>query len=90
MLTRYKLRMCKQSQSELLVAFLRRLGNLMKDCENGEQSSKELRDPIVFGCKDDVHRKKFVTEEYLTLERMIKVCEAHRAYKNKCLFREET
>ena len=52
-----------------------RLRHHMEDCKYGEQRNNDLRDQ----------------EENLTLERMVKIYEAHQAYKKQMsLFREET
>ena len=64
--TRYKFRKCVQRTGEQLDAFITRLNIILKECDYGDEKEKQLRDQIVFGCREDSLRDKFFREAALT------------------------
>ena len=40
---------------------------ILKECDYGDEKEKQLRDQIVFGCREDSLRDKFFREAALTL-----------------------
>ena len=88
--TRYKFRKCVQRTGEQLDAFITRLKIIMKVCDYGDEKDKQLRDQIVFGCREDSLRDKFFREAALTLQMTIHICTAHQAsQKQMNSFRED-
>ena len=88
--TRYKFRKCVQRTGERLDAFITRLKIIMKECDYGDEKDKQLRDQIVFGCREDSLRDKFFREAALTLQMTIHICTAHQAsQKQMNSFRED-
>ena len=88
--TRYKFRKCVQRAGEQLDAFITRLKIILKECDYGDEKEKQLRDQIVFGCREDSLRDKFFREAALALQMTIHICTAHQAsQKQMNSFRED-
>ena len=68
-----------QRTGEQLDPFITRLKEILKECDYGDEKEKQLRDQIVFGCREDSLRDKFFREAALTLQTTIHICTAHQA-----------
>lgn len=79
LMSRYKFNSTVQGEGEALDSFITRLRNIAKDCGFGVQKDKCIRDRIVFGMKDDRLREKCFREDELTLQKAVKLCQAHDA-----------
>ena len=77
--SRYRFRCCTQKDDENLDSFITRLKTLIKDCDFSTERDDALRDQIVFGCREDKLREKFLREECISLADTLKICEAHQA-----------
>ena len=77
--SRYRFRCCMQKEEETLDAFITRVKTLVKDCDFSTERDDAIRDQIVFGCRDDKLREKFLREECISLLDTLKLCEARQA-----------
>ena len=77
--SRYRFRCCKQNEEETIDNFITRLRTLVKQCDFSTERDEAIRDQIVFGCRDDKLREKFLREENISLLDTLKICEAHQA-----------
>ena len=74
---------------ESVEAFITRLKVLAKDFDYKGQKNEQLRDQLVFGCRDDQLREKFFREEDMTLEEAEKIVAAHQAsMKQMAIFKD--
>ena len=80
---RYRFRCCMQKEEETLDAFITRLKTLVKDCDFSTERDDAIRDQIVFGCRDDKLREKFLREECISLIDTLKLCESHQALQKQ-------
>ena len=77
--SRYRFRCCTQKEDETLDTFITRLKTLVKNCDFSTDKDDAIRDQIVFGCREDKLREKFLREECISLIDTLKICEAHQA-----------
>ena len=79
-----------QRAGEQLDAFITRLKIILKECDYGDEKEKQLRDQIVFGCREDSLRDQFFREAALALQMTIHICTAHQAFQKQMnSFRED-
>ena len=75
-----------QISGEPLDLFITRLN----ECDYGSEKEKQLRDQVVFGCREDSLCDKFFREAALALQMSIHICTAHHASQKQMLsFRED-
>ena len=80
---RYKFRCCMQKEEESINEFITRLKTLIKDCDYTSGYDEAIRDQIVFGCREDKLREKFLREECISLLDTLKICESHQASRRQ-------
>ena len=80
---RYKFRNCVQQPGESLDVFITRMKILCKECEYGTRKEDDLRDQLVFGCRDDALRDKFFEEQDLTFAGAVKICVDYEASRKQ-------
>ena len=79
-----------QKADENLDSFITRLKTLVKECDYHTERDDAIRDQIVFGCKENKLREKFLREETVTLAYTLNICQAHQAsQKQMSMIRNE-
>ena len=63
-------------QGESTEQFVTRLRKLASTCEYGDQTNDQIRDQVIATCFSSSHRKKFLTETSITLEKLLEIAQA--------------
>jgi len=72
-------RMCKQTETESIDAYVTRLKTLAKTCEFGDMLNDALRDQVIDQCRSSKLRRRLLRERDLTLEKLQEIARANEA-----------
>ena len=86
----------QQSKDENIDQFITKIRTKVKECDfKTEEIDTQMRDRLVFGCKEESLREKFFKEEYekLTFEKAVAICSVYQSARRQmaaCRETEET
>ena len=77
-------RSMEQQDNETVAQFVTRLRHMVKDCDYGDQTEKQIRDQVVQRCKSHELRPKLLEKgDKLTLELLLTTAATHEAVQSQ-------